>query len=717
MKKLKVIRAIKTFMGVIVRYMNSLKNAGNFPANAYYIDSLEQDVLDFAATQSNYLVLRKDVKIQYPFIRQIASRTTLDTTTVLIDCYPDLADPLAHNTVFQQNGTENSKFIFGKVIGDRLKREFINPKEYMNEGTYFVRLDHGCRGNTVTIADGSGFMGDVVSSNGSGTRQLLFNGVDGYPMLETGTKGVYQSALFPIYQGEGKIAIVGGVGDTRFPAVKNGKFLCLDVSEKLIATINTEYLAIQDLPVETFGVRVQNEGEKGLGKMYFNFTVVVNPSDNNKVKDSYIHDCHRGGLSNFAGLIEVENTLFKNTAEMNLKPIFGDPTRYKYDGEDTVARLLKFYKCTFEYNYHSVLLTDVLQFEMTDCTFNNNVFNAYFYNIKKPSFINGGVWTGGILSTENRSEEGIISVSGVEFIDAIVATNKDLFYSNCTLDGGLLNGGGGRFEGNTVTGATKNYGDWRGIKGNILNNFTGNGYIEAVADNYAIVPANEFKNIPFQSNTGGVFLHVGGSYFYDEPLVYEVGKDAKQERIFYNANLNGLALTQTIYGAKTADLGAHYFYNCKINIGIADCFFLAYNNTPNEKPNRFYFKNCEIDSETEKYLLARSFSGHVSEFVLDNCKVSEQIKFDVLPTYGHVQNRVRFIRIYAGIAAKDVSIFNYQSEFDLMKNEAVIVTNENGIMTIDLGQIEDVDTVKGCEGLKVTFAETEDKDAEMVLSL
>ena len=722
-----------------------------FPENAYFLESLEQSEIDKGAAISNYLVLRKDTIIQYPFTVTNRHNTMIDTSEALLDCYPNLATPTAHHTIFHQYGIQNCKFKFGVVKGDRTKREFTHPDEYMNEGTYLCRFDEGCSGQEFEGADISAFMGDAISGGGGGTRSLLFNNVDGYGMTEIGTTGVYQSTMLPLYPAEGDtIACYGGVGQTRFPNVQNAKFLFYN-GATLLETRDTEYLQHQKRPATATHVVFQNSGISG-GSGFFNLTIVLNPAHGMTVKNSNFRDFHRGMVSNWSNDTILVNCTYRNTAEYYLYPAFGDPTMYANNGEDVVANMVQMLNQHYEDKFHAVLFAAAQQFRIKDCTFKNNTYNITCYQIQKQSYVEGGIFIGGILLSEGNGAKGIVKFSGAKFINGAVNTQPDFEFTNCIMEGGILGRGEGSFHNNSVTEAFNDGGDYRGIKNNTFTDGPGEGYINPVnPDGYAIVPANIFINQPFKSNGAGTYLHVGGTYSYDNSaIVYEVGHSSLQTRIFYNAQLTGMSMVQTRYGG--TDLGSHFFYNCEIDLGVALQFFLAYNNTPGTVHNSFYFKNCIITSATAKWLVVYSFSGVVSEYVFDNCTIDPNIKFDFMtPTYAHVVNRVRYIRVYGTGSVTDpnsidfraIEAYEHGSAVDVCLGKtakangaaltgitdgslsvvSIATAGKETFLEIDLGSIVDIETInvkrivgRTYHGSRVVFAETSDLDAEVVVS-
>ena len=737
-----------------------------FPNDAYYLKSLEQSEIDYGRTQSDYLVLRQDTRIDYPFQRTIPNNTVFDSTEATIDCYSNPATPAVHNTIFMQSASVNVQFKCGIILGDRLKRPFVGAGDLLNEGTYFVAFFYGARDVRFSAIDSSGFMGDTVSSNQNGSRGLLLNDTGADVLTETnpGVSGIYLSAMLPLYPLEGNIvAIYGGIGFNRFPPIKNAKLYFYNASNVLLSTVDAAYLQHIKVPDTATKFKVSNEGVPGQAG-YFFFQVVLNPASGQIIENSIIRDHHRGGVSNVNNDTVIVNTTFINTTDYNLKPAFPDTTRYAINPEDAVSNSLKVLNCKFISRYHSLLVVDLVYLKVKDCVFSNNVFNIYLYHIKQQSSIKDCVFNAGGMGTEGKyGIKHIITVANNVFNNSAFENNYDFVSTNNVFNGGIiaspLPADGvikkwGKFENNVCTECFTAGGDFRGQKNNVFEDFQGLGYISASQlDDYAIVPANTFINLPLKSNSGGTFVHNGGSYTYtDVTKTYNVNFNTLQTRVFHNATLTGIGFIQDTLGGPV-DLGSHYFYNCIIDIGIAEQFFLAYNNVPNTKPNRFYFKNCTVTCSTPKYLVVRSFSGYVSDFVLDNCTLGPNVLIDVVPTIGHVQNRVRYIRIYGTGSNVDthtldfraVSIYAFGSAVDLAlgktvkrgsTGEAVPGITDGSLsvssittggvldyIEIDLGSIMDIAkvNVKRIVGRryynsKVVFSEVAYSDAEVTIS-
>lgn len=733
-------------------------NSNPPPLDSYVLQNLDQAEINYGATQSDYLVLDTYTIIQYPFERFVPDGCTLDTTRCTLDCYPDLANPLAANTVFRQEKSNDVTFKFGIVKGDRSKREFINPMEIWQEQTYLVRGDKGCQNMRLSVIDSEGFMGDTFGGGQGGTRTLLHNSASSTVLTQVGATAVYQSAILPLYTEEGDtIAIYGGVGYTYLPKILNSKFLFYTAGDVLVSTVDTEYLKHETIPPTATKFRLQTEGVGTETAGVYDITVVLNPAQGLIIHDSYIRDHHRGGISNVPNNTLIENCVFGNTTFYYNKPQFPDSTRYSMDLEDCVSNYVEVKNCTFTGKFHSILVVSCIQVKFENLTFIDNVYNYYQYRVKKPSTMIGGTALGGIISSFGHTDipRGVLEISDYTLTNSTVSSNVDFNIHHNTMIGGTLNTGGGVFENNTLTGVAKNFNDYRGMKNNLFQDGTGKGYLNVAAtDSYVIVPTNTFVNQPLKINSGGNFLHIGGTYTYDNPLVeYETGDNALLKTIVFNGCVfDGLPIVQRTINLSSEDRGSHYFYNCTIDIGVATQFLLVYNNIVRTTHNRFYFKNCVITSATTKYLIKRQYSGVISELILDGCTVSPNVLFDAVPTYAHVPNRARYIRVYNtgstldtnNIDFRAIEIYAYGSATNIALGKQVKingVTNVSGItdgtlipttintggkltyVEIDLGVITDVEkvTVKRIVGRtytdsKVVYAETAHLDAEVIIS-
>lgn len=591
----------------------------------YILKSLTQKEIDYGRTQSSYLVLNKDTKVQYPLTLKLPNNTTFDSTAAHIDCYPDPKDPKAHNTLFEQNGTENTTFKFGKVTGDRYKRDFQAEGEVWNEGTYLVRALYGATGIDFSIKESIGFMGDTFSTNQYGKAQYAFD-----PIFKKRKDGKYATEEFKINPEHSRtIAIYGGVGFTRFPAFKNAVLRFRDRTGKIIEDRKTAYLKHETLPIGTDAIEIIVEGNDNKeDARNFGVQLVAHPAGGVSIHDSYIRDHHRGGLSNLSNDAKVYNCIFENTALYSSKPQFPDTTRYAIDLEDAVSNKVEIEKCTFKGRFHSILIAACNELIVKNCTFFGNVYNIYLYQIQK-GVVTDCTFEGGHIDGSNNMVS-VVRVHKNKFNKSVFVNIPCLLTEDNVFTGGNVTNAGGQFRNNKITGVETSWGDFRNMFDNTFTDCSG--YLMTSNQQKIIIDRNVFINHTFMINDSSV-LEANGATFKKGTWFRKTITNG--DLLFTKCTFEDDSFIHSLIYGGQPDLGRMVFTDCLINRNVNKPFIISYNNDQNnQRPNRMYFKNCTINSTVPVDFITIEFWGHITELVFEKCKIGKNVK---LPPFAKIK--------------------------------------------------------------------------------
>lgn len=523
-----------------------------------------------------------------------------------IECKPDMQNLKRSISVFFLNSCRSINFKLKKVTGDKYLREFKpENNEKLMEGTTFISMKYGCVNISVSEAkDTSGFMADLFSSNGYGAFILAWN-----PNFNMQNDCSYQTAFFDIdlsKTDDGSFAMMGGVGYNRILKLNMDKvvYKFIDV-EGNETSILSKYLQIEHFPINVKKIAVQVWSIDGRtdSKTTFGLQMVYRPSRSLNIKNVYMHDYHRGSISNLGIDSLVENCIFENTSHYHDKPEFADSTRYGIDYEDVIGKKSAIIGNTFIKKFHSILIPAAVNIIIKRNVFIDTYFSIWIYNVIYGEISEN---TGdGTFHLGTGNDKGLIKFFNNNLTGNLELTKAGEFFKN-TMKGGKLSGNG--FCHDNIFNEID---FWRVVwDENIIKNTFNNskGYLQYGLKIYQ----NIFNNCEFQYNS----TDEKDILFQD--IIFNGGKikaySPFQNTIFRNTKLNGLQIDNTIDNkSEDIQLGSFYFDRCEINI---DEIFLSIYNDNKNQGIEIYFKNCIIKGNgqlTELHSL-----GKIKKLIIDN---------------------------------------------------------------------------------------------------
>lgn len=284
----------------------------------------------------------------------------------------------------------------GKLVGDRLLRDYEDKNEVKQEHSKGIMLGSYCYSTRIYRIDGSSFMGDVITSHQTGN---YFNGYETdrsipsyYPVLNAVPAYYAEDAsgkirkqndnplkctvteymdLGRLYSAANSHPVIRQLKERRIYTINNNRgytripdtYLNMDIltfdssisKDNPLRIIHSSYLDYFELlPGET-GIRLQfyyDEGVKGEGHKH---SVAISDvvSSDLVIEDCFIHDNHKGGISGGRNNTVIRRCRFeKKKTVRNEKgtkiPVFSvGGTNYHIDYEDSYAKGLTISSCTF----------------------------------------------------------------------------------------------------------------------------------------------------------------------------------------------------------------------------------------------------------------------------------------------------------------------------------------------------------------------------------
>ncbi len=310
----------------------------------------------------------------------------------------------------------------GKLVGDRLLRDYEEKNEFKQEhskGIYLGAYSYSVR---ILRIDGSSFMGDVITSMQTGTyfngydsdreipsNRLVLNATPAY-YAEDASGKIHRINENPfhctvseymelrgLYLGSDNHTIIKRLKDRKIYTINNNRgytripdsylnidVLTFDASESKdtpLRIIHTSYLDYFELlPGET-GIRIQFYYDEGVQSEGHKHSVAITDcvSSDLIIEDCIIHDNHKGGISGGRNNTVIRRCRFeKKSGDINLNgaviPVFSvGGTNYHINYEDSYCKNLVISHCSFDGDRPSgKILLGVLTL-----IFEKNIINAH----------------------------------------------------------------------------------------------------------------------------------------------------------------------------------------------------------------------------------------------------------------------------------------------------------------------------------------------------
>lgn len=331
----------------------------------------------------------------------------------------------------------------GYLVGDRLIRDYTNPKEVNQEQTYGITVQAYSYNIRIHHIDASSFMGDGISMWQIGE---YFDSYDS-KMVTPGTHWV--SVTFPKKYGlEGKIrngesctvsdfieinrdsqnAIIKKVKSTNVFSLNNNRgytripnvYQNVDIlvfkgnkTDKPSRIIRSSYLNSFKLSPDERRIKLQFYYDEGVDDKGFRHTITVSDivPGNCVIENCKIHNNHRGGITGGINHTVIRDSFFyKDLEAKNYKglkvPVYTEgATNYHIDYEDSFGKGLSVYGCRFvsPRELTGRLLFGVLTLDFHDNVSDNPVivYNNLFSNIYDNQFNNKSLGIAGWLLSDN----------------------------------------------------------------------------------------------------------------------------------------------------------------------------------------------------------------------------------------------------------------------------------------------------------------------------
>ena len=355
----------------------------------------------------------------------------------------------------------------GVLVGDRELRDYSDSKESSQEGTAGFVLSGYVYNTRLYDLDISCFMGDGISMSqygnifssyeskyGNPGTKFVPNSYPGrYYMSKTGgiqidSKNVdnctvtgyidlskrYSSnyKIVQLLKEKKTFTVNNNLGYTRIPnAFSNVEVLTFNASyskEIPLRIIPASYLESFSLNPGETGVKLQFSYDEGVGSDGYKHTAAVSDviSENVVIERCKIHDNHRGGISGGSKNDIIRFCEFeKNNTKVNYKgkkiPVFSvGGTNYHIDYEDSFAKGLEIYGCTFKSSNQNIgkLLFGVFTLDFHDNVSDTGIgiYRNIFSHIHDNIFKNNGLWLSSWSLSKMDGKEGL----GVKYLTRVI---------------------------------------------------------------------------------------------------------------------------------------------------------------------------------------------------------------------------------------------------------------------------------------------------------
>jgi hypothetical protein len=347
---------------------------------------------------------------------------------------------LNHEKLFAQGGTMffvaaciNLQIHNGKLFGDRTLRNYDDGAEKNIENTYGINLSGYCQNIRLHHLEMCDFMGDGISCTQSGVIWQDYNG--GFHSLQRSYPGVSKPlnnnnystvsgflSLTNLYKNPDAIrmGVIQRIAANRVYSLNNNlgytrlinpfhnleilTFSDIKLTEKPLRIIKTSYLESFFLNDNETYVKVCSSFDEGATEEGLQHSETISEliSSHVIIENCTIQNNHRGGISGGSNDVTIRNCRFFKNHEV--RNIFGKTiplflvggTNYHINFEDSYAKDLKIYDCSFHRTSNSIgkLLFGVytLDFHHNQSDAPMSIYNSIHSYIHNNSFSSSALW-------------------------------------------------------------------------------------------------------------------------------------------------------------------------------------------------------------------------------------------------------------------------------------------------------------------------------------
>lgn len=588
------------------------------------LDIHYEETLTFSRGWASYLIINN---IKATELEPI----TLDFRKVYINCFPNAINPLLPHRFITLKNCEFIVTKFGKVDGDKFKRELVTDAEIYTENTQLFQSGEGSLKLTIDGGSAMGFMGDVQETSVFGSANIAGNPLNDEYYLQP--DGRYESIFYNVntelYKDFGLI----GQGYTRLQKydMEDVIFKFYDESEVLISQMVGSYYGRYSFPERTKKIKVNvkfmdGRVENPTGKATHTF--VYNPNQGITIKNLDIYDNHRGGLANIGSKGTVEDCNFFTTPNYYTKPQFGvlanaSTTLYHLNCEDAVSKDLVIKNCSFKDKFHKILLTHNISADVYNNEFSGGGNNIFIYYLISGNIYNNFFEAKIVSAGQGTSRVGVNVYNNTGSPD-VQLTNGAVFYNN-TFSNGRLSG-----IGNMHNNVFNNYSfdfmvHTKNVYDNVFNGSPSPGYLYGGYYLYK----NTFNNLLLRmQHPGSKTIFVKDCFFNNTGNLFIERLTVNMDIVLKNTKFDNGKFGHTTLN-KTLDYveGNWYFEDCDFTNMNGNFFTLANNRGINETPLKIYFKNCTFEGVGS--FVKRTYNNMNYNFIFDNCTIDSRL---VMPT-------------------------------------------------------------------------------------